>query len=318
MKKLFIKIGVYTVLILICLEVFVRVFHLTKDYPVRIIDDRGVERWMPNQDGFSVTGNRRQNFSEYSINNNGYNSYHNYEPSKNKVEIALIGDSFIEGFHQHYYNSIGKKVEDQLENIEVYEFGYAGYDLADQLHLIYQYQSFFDLIDYAVIGLDFDTDLTRSEYYVMQDRMILESPKYQAMRKIKLLVYFQNIGAFDAPRELVKRLFSREESATNTLNEHDKKVRQKKLHETYFKNFKSLVNAYGFDKTRFVFLLDADKAPEFFLSYLKENNYNYIDFSQELKKSDIPTSLIYDMHWNNHGREIIANLISNYYRKKLP
>ena len=127
------------------LEIWVRVFHLTKDYPVRYIDEFGVEKWMPNQDGFSVTGNRRQNFSEYHINNFGYNSYREYNPSKDKVEIALVGDSFVEGFHQNYYNSTGKKIEKILNGIEVYEFGYAGYDLADELHLIHQYQSTFNL-----------------------------------------------------------------------------------------------------------------------------------------------------------------------------
>jgi hypothetical protein len=47
--------------------------------------------------------------SEFHINNSGYNFYRAFTPSKDKVEIALVGDSFVEGFHQNYYNSIGKK-----------------------------------------------------------------------------------------------------------------------------------------------------------------------------------------------------------------
>ena len=100
MKKLFFKMCIYTFLILIVLEIFVRVFHLTKDYPTRYVDAFGVEKWAPNQNGYSVTGNRRQNFSKFNINSFGYNSYREFTPSKDKKEIALVGDSFIEGFHQ--------------------------------------------------------------------------------------------------------------------------------------------------------------------------------------------------------------------------
>lgn len=312
MKKLFIKIIVYSFLILIALELWVRIFHLTKDYPVRIVDEFGVEKWMPNQNGFSVTGNRRQNFSEYHINAFGFNSYREYTPSKDKFEIALVGDSFIEGFHQNFNNSIGKKIENQLKNVEVYEYGYAGYDLADQLHLIKQYKKQFDLIDCVVLGVKFDNDLTRGEYSVVQERMVLESPTYKAMRQIKLLVYLQTIGAFDAPRELVRKLLSGGEVPTTKLSKQEEKDLQLELQQTYLKNFERLITIYGFDTQRFVFILDKDTTPQLFLEYLNRHDMKYIDISGTFKKSKKPATLIYDMHWNNHGRNLIAKLISVY------
>lgn len=114
MKKLILKCGLYAFLLIIALEIMVRALHLSKDNPTRFVDEKKVEKWYPNQNGHSVTGNRRQNFSEYKINNSGFNSYREFNPTKEKVEIALVGDSFIEGFHQHYYNSIGKKIENKL------------------------------------------------------------------------------------------------------------------------------------------------------------------------------------------------------------
>jgi hypothetical protein len=315
MKKLFIKSGLYAVLILIALELWVRVFYLTKDYPVRYVDDYGVEKWVPNQDGYSVTGNRRQNFSKYHINDFGYNSYREYKPSRDKVEIALVGDSFIEGFHQNYYNSIGKKIESKLSGVEVYEYGYAGYDLADQLHLITQYKKQFDLIDHVVLGLKFENDLGRGEYNVVQERMVLESPTYKAMRQIKLLVYLQNIGAFDAPRELVRKLLSREREHNQKPTKAEEEKFQKELELKCIKNFESLIGLYGFDKSKFVFLLDSEFTPKVFLSYLKKHGFKYIDFHEALIKSKTPTTLVYDMHWNNHGRKLIAELIANYFKK---
>jgi hypothetical protein len=71
MKKLIIKSILYVFLILIVLEGLVRVFHLGKDTPNRFLDEYKVEKWKPNQNGFSVTGNRRQNFSKYHFNTTG-------------------------------------------------------------------------------------------------------------------------------------------------------------------------------------------------------------------------------------------------------
>lgn len=306
---------IYCVIILLVLEVIVRVFHLTKDYPERYVDAFGVEKWKPNQNGFSVTGNRRQNFSEFHINNFGFNSYQEFHPSKDRIEIALVGDSFIEGFHQNYYNSTGKKIENELPDVEVYEYGYAGYDLADQLHLIKQYKQQFDLIDLVVIGLDFESDVSRDTYSILEERMALESTAFKAMRQIKLLVYLQNIGAFDAPREIVRNLLSGNDPVTVNKTAEELELQEAQVQQQRFENFKRLVTTYGFDKERFVFLIDASKTPQLLLDYLHEQGYHYIDYSERLNQSVLPTTLIYDQHWNNHGRSLVASLIAEYYKK---
>ncbi|WP_034039911.1 hypothetical protein [Wocania ichthyoenteri] len=315
MKKLLFKTILYSILILLVLEVIIRTFYLTKDYPSRYIDEFNVEKWVPNQTGLSVTGIRRQNFSEYKINSSGYNSYREFAPSDYKTEIALVGDSFIEGFHQDYYNSIGKKIENKIKNIEVYEFGYAGYDLADQLHLIHAYKNMFNKIDHVVLGLKFKNDLTRGEYKIIQDRIHLETPLYKSIRKVKLIVYAQNSGVFDPILNLIGRISSIfKGKQSNKLAKEKTKEEIEKTHLAYMENFKSLVKKYGYDKKRFVLLLDSTITPQIFLKYLNENNYEYIDFYDTLNESKLPTTLIYDKHWNNHGRDLIASVIVNYYR----
>ncbi|GGD10133.1 DUF4441 domain-containing protein [Hyunsoonleella pacifica] len=320
MKKLILKCFVYAVLIVLALEVYVRVFHLTKDYPSRYVDKYGVEKWVPNQSGFSVTGNRRQNFSEYHINNSGFNSYREYNPIENKIEIALVGDSFIEGFHQNYYNSIGKKIENQIQGIDVYEFGYAGYDFADQLHLVHSYKKKFDLIDHVIFGLKFENDLTRSTYNVVQDRMRLESSLYRNLRKVKILAYTQSIGILDPLKQTPNRFFSfitGQSKSKKKLTEDQKLAKEKNNNEEYLKNFKSLIDTYGYDKEKFTLLIDKSKTPNLFLEYLDNNNFNWVDFSRDLEASKRPTTLIYDKHWNNNGRTIIANKLTEYLKDKI-
>ncbi len=313
MKKLFFKSIIYIVLIVLSLELYVRVFHLTKDYPSRYIDDYNVERWRSDQKGFSVTGNRRQNFSEFHINSKGFNSYREFEPTKEKRELALVGDSFIEGFHQDYYNSIGKKIEDIIQGIDVYEYGYAGYDFADQLHMMYKYKADFDLIDNIVIGLKFEDDLTRGEYAIVQHRLKLESPLYKNLRKIKLLTYLKSIGALDPVISLPKKLITflkRNKKQEKKFSEAEKLKLQDNRNKTYYENFINLVSKYGYDKQKCVLLLDKEITPPFFIAYLEREQYKYIDFSEALKNASKPTTLIYDQHWNNHGRDLIAKLIS--------
>jgi len=308
MKKLFIKTSFYLLLILLISEIIIRVFHLTKDTPNRFLDEHDVEKWVPNQNGFEVTGIRRQNIAEFNINNSGFNSYREFNPTKEKTEIALVGDSFIQGFHQDYDDSIGKKIENSIPNIEVYEYGYAGYDFADQLHLINAYKNDFDLIDQVIVYLNFEEDLGRGEYKVIQDRLALQTPLNNTIKKCKLLVYCKSIGFLDPPKKFVSNLIN---TIKGNKNSSTTKTKQKDKTDIYIDNFKNLVKLYGFNKSKFFLLLDSSKTPNKFLTYLSNNNYKIIDYNNSFQKAKHNTTLIYDQHWNNYGREFIASEISN-------
>lgn len=315
MKKLIVKSLIYTVLLLLALELWVRALHLSKDNPRRFIDDAKVEKWEPHQQGHAVTGNRRQNFSEFYINSSGFNSYREFTPTAEKEEIALVGDSFIEGFHQNYYNSTGRKIEKKLPGIEVYEYGYAGYDMADQLHLIYAYKEKFDLIDHVILGIKFSNDLKRGTYAPIKARMKFEQPMYRLLRMSKLLVYAQNIGAIDPIKNKVTSILNWGAGTTNektTITPEEQLV----IDRQYMNNLKNLMNLYGFDKERFTFLLDSRVTSSVFMDFLEKEEINYIDFADEFEKAKRPVTLIYDKHWNNYGRELIARVITNYIKEQ--
>lgn len=294
---------------LLCLELLVRIFHLAKDTPTRYVDDYQVEKWEPNQNGFAVTGNRRQNFSEYRINSSGFNSYREFKSTKENFEIALVGDSFIEGFHQNYYNSIGKKIEKKLDTVSVYEYGYAGYDLADQLHLIHQYKEQFKNVDKVILGLKYENDLFRSKYQIEKSRLALNTPLNRMLKKSKLLVYTKSIGALNPLLNFINNIKNFRKAKTTiikTATTIDVEVTAR------IANLNALIGLYGFNKTKYYFLLDETITPKLFLNYLDQNGYKYISIGHKLQQSTKNTTLIYDMHWNNLGREIIANEIVSY------
>ena len=317
MKKFLFRLVAYGIFILLLLELIVRALHLHKETPLRMIDEQEVERWEPNQSGFSVTGNRKQNFSEYRINKRGYNSYREYEPSEDSLEVALIGDSFIEGFHQDYDDSLGKKIENSLSGVQVYEYGYGGYDMADQLHLIYAYPEEFSKIDRIVIYLKYSEDLKRGKYSVIRDRVRLQSGIYPYLKMSKLLVYSQNIGILDIAKNLIKDAMNslRGNNGMNGSSSSKKSIDQDQV---YLENFKSLIAAYGYDKNKNVFLLDKSSLPDAFLEYLDTQEYVYIDYGAILEKAEDDVILLYDpqKHWNDLGRTLIARGIAEYIKEQ--
>ena len=311
MKKFILKTVLYIFLILIALELTVRALHLYTEDPPRFIDDQGVEKRVPGHNGYAVTGNRNQNFSEFHINSDGFNSFREFEPTKDKFEIALIGDSFIEGFHQDFYDSTGKKIEKALnDGTEVYEYGYAGYDLANQMHLINAYHDQFELIDEIFIYLNYESDLGRGEYKPNKQRIaMLRSTVFKIRDNIKLLAYGSKIGIVEPLKKLVTGKAFQESSEGFETN---KITVPKKKDEEYLANFKSLVELYGFDKCKTTILLDSRKTSDSFLEYCRQNEIKYLDFAPAFEKTTKPVTLIYDHHWNNHGRDLIANVISDY------
>ena len=314
MKKLIFKSILYVFLIIIALEVYVRIFHLYTEVPVRYIDKFGVEKSVSNQTGYAVTGNRRQNHSEYHINDFGFNSYREFTPSENKIEVAIIGDSFIEGMHQDYYNSTGKKVENKLNDVEVYEYGYAGYDLANQMYLLEAYKEDFDKIDHIIFYIKYENDFDNAIYKPNHERIaLLKSPLFKVRDKFKLLSYASSIGIVDPIKDFAIRIINRGKKTAN----HEQRVEQIDEDPIKIKNFKVLLETYGFNKSKMSFLLDSSTTSQKFLDYCKSNNYDLIDFHQVFKNSTKPTTLIYDMHWNDHGRELISQEIASYLKKKL-
>ncbi|CAM4294223.1 hypothetical protein [Zobellia nedashkovskayae] len=318
MKKFILKSVLYILLILLLLEVIVRVFHLYTEDPPRFIDVYGVEKRVPDHDGYAVTGNRNQNYSKFHINKAGFNSFREFTPSADKYEMALVGDSFIEGFHQDFSNSIGKQIENQTEGVEVYEYGYAGYDFANQMHLVHAYEKDFQFIDQIVLYLNYENDLGRAVYEPNKDRIkMLSSTLFKIRDNIKLLAYGSKIGIVEPLKKLAQRgvAFNEPEKGYQTNELKDSEEEELKRDQKRIENFKSLINLYGLDKSKTSLLLDSRKTSERFLDFCRNNGIRYIDFAPNFEASKKPTTLIYDHHWNAHGRSLIAKELADYLKK---
>jgi hypothetical protein len=166
----------------------------------------------------------------------------------------------------------------------------------------------------VVIYIKYENDLQNGTYKPDHDRIaLLKSPLFKIRDEFKLLSYASAIGFLDPIKNFAISIIKKEKKDEISK---DSTPEQSKKDLEYLENFKHLVATYGFDKKKFSFLLNSRTTSSLFLNYCNQNGYQIIDFSSSFENSKKPTTLIYDMHWNNHGRELIAALITNYFKKE--
>ncbi|WP_299531871.1 hypothetical protein [Ulvibacterium sp.] len=319
MKKFIFKTVIYFGLILMALELLVRAFHLHADDPPKMIDEFGVEKRVPGSTGHYVKGNRRQNFTHFSINNSGFNSYRQFNPSESKYEVALVGDSFIEGFHQNFDNSLGKKIERLLPELEVYEYGYTGSTMAYQMHLVNAYQEEFRNIDKIILYMKFKNDFDTHEHEANYELIrTLNTLPFRIRKNCKLWVYGSNYGMTMPIKNIASAIWK---GFIFLRGKGNLEVAIPEMEATSvtdrIENFKKLIATYGLDTQKTVLLLDSRVTDNQFLDFCKENGITYLDFSEAFQKALDPVTLIYDMHWNDYGRELLAESIADYLQREI-
>jgi len=113
------------------------------------------------REGIVTTGKFAQQRSRWRINNYGWNSAIDYVPfpQRTKPLIAIIGDSYIEGFHvnveDHLSAVLGELVKDDYD---VYSFGLSGMPLSQYLQVSRYVNRHFrpEVLVFNMIHNDFD------------------------------------------------------------------------------------------------------------------------------------------------------------------
>ena len=134
MRKFATHIFTFLLLGTITLEVLIRIFNLA-GHTVPQMNINGDILGKPNTDSVWVRGGVSEISSRYHFNPQGWNSLRDYEADSifpDSTKIALIGDSYIEGFHYDVDKSIGRIFEKKTNSILiVHEFGNSGGNIKD-------------------------------------------------------------------------------------------------------------------------------------------------------------------------------------------
>jgi hypothetical protein len=140
MKKFTLYIVIFLSLYLIILECTTRVFDLS-GHTITEANLNNNRLVSPNSEGIWVKGGMREISSHYKINSQGFNSLKDYSNiDKNKISIAIIGDSYVKGLHVDVENSIGRILEVEMQNsVVVHEYGNSGGNIVDFSQIFDEY-----------------------------------------------------------------------------------------------------------------------------------------------------------------------------------
>ncbi len=133
MKRFIKHIVVFLLLAVIIGEVVVRMTHAMSDIPQRTIDDYGIQKYFPNQDGYWKGGDHKWVINEMGWPGELPENYNNL--------MLVIGDSFIENFmnpnecHQAIF------LEEQLPEYNFMEAARSGVSLIEAMEIHKQLDS---------------------------------------------------------------------------------------------------------------------------------------------------------------------------------
>ena len=279
MKKFLFHFIKSILLFLILAELLVRILGFAgHTVPNTYID--GEYRLKPNATGIWTKGTSAEIKSRYNINNQGFNSNINYSfEDTSKIYIALIGDSYIEGFHSSVDLSIGRRVEKYLpeHRIEVHEYGISGWNAWNYLKIAKEICDKYQIV-YILIT---DKDLTGG---IPSNAKIAGKPS--TIRKIYNLSHFlryMNINR-GITRSLQRLGPKRMVPPTKSRKDH---IPEYSLLSLYPKNC--------------IFLYEKDK-----FSYHNEK-VSTIEINHLLKPTNFGKQ---DSHWNDKGRQNCARTIA--------
>jgi len=291
MKNFTIYILIALSLYLILLESTTRVFDLSgHTIPETNLNNNRLAR--PNSEGIWIRGGMREIASHYKINQQGFNSLKDYLTlDKNKVNIAIVGDSYIEGFHVDIENSIGRILEAETHNeFEVHEYGKSGGNIVD-FSLIFN-QWIRNRYDYTFVLVTNEDIISNEASFMGRGNPI---PQKSIIREIyNQCSFIRYLNINHGLNSKLQKLFSfsgRPKMAKKSIMPND-------------------INVFAlkeFDSTC-VILYEKEKLDTTLLSSFKlpcaEVVHKYTPFNHG-----------FDSHWNFNGRKNCALTIKNYINK---
>ena len=297
MKK-FLKNIILFLLIALCIgEIVVRLTHVTSDIPQRTINEAGIQKYYPNQEGYYKGGDHKWVVNQLGWPGELPDSYDNL--------ITIIGDSFIENFmnpiecHQSAY------LKKEMPNNNFLEASRSGVTLIESMEISKQIDTLmpiatlihtgsadiYESIKEIKILLDI-TQLNTEEKVIVNGK--LKSPGFKkALYSWKLLYYFYNRFPLNFKRESAED-FKKIKNTKSKFEVNETKVRVL---------IKYIKNNYNIDRKIFVFKPSSD---ENIINIFKSMGFNTILLDSSKDKS---WSFDHDSHWTCYGHKRVASQI---------
>ncbi len=336
-----VRVFIPTLIILfIVLELFFRFVLPSCERPNTYFDvQNGIVKYdKSSEEGTYSVGLNTSIKGKWRINKQGWNSLIDYTEQTKKKRIAIIGDSFVEGFHVNVEDQFPSLLRKRLKDtVDIISFGRAGAPLSQYLHMARYVSKKYDpdVLIFNVVFNDFHQSLTELSPYckhflrlsvrdsIVKESAILPYPstKTSSVWKKSALVRYLY---YNAKLGLVSR--------TRTT---EKKERQggEKIKQAIFSHLPQIKIATEYvvttlkremPNTRLVFVIDAPRPCiyqkgesceetiqfNFLIEACEDQNIEYINLEKTMrkrfenngKKFEFPI----DQHWNTYGHQVVA------------
>lgn len=248
--------------------------------------------YKPGQKGKWIRGSNAEIISAFNINSTGWNSAIDYHFENEKKYIALIGDSYIEGFHVPTDSSIGRKLEKILPGCSVHEFGKSGANAKD-------YAAFFH--EYCNQGYE------KIFIFIRNGDFIKSIPNVAGRGKLvpgntRIRQLYSNIALFrylNIQLGLLKNLSAISPLKLTRQNEQKKAISHKILD---YNNFKEYISSFP---QNVYFVYEEGSLNENLVKILDRRGINIIHTRR-------PINFGFDYHWNNNGRWNVAETLATF------
>ncbi len=301
MIKFLKNIVVFLLITIIIGEVVVRMTHAVTDIPQRTIDDSGIQKYFPNQDGYWKGGDH-----QWVVNKLGWPGE---LPTSNDNLITIIGDSYIENFmnpnecHQSVF------LKDNMNNYNFMEAGRSGVSLIEAMEiskqtdtlnpkhtLIYVNNNDFLESIYEVKPLSDITQVNLKDNSIIYGKMKAPGAK-KVLYKWKLLYYFYN----RFPLSGNNKKESKEEPKTIPIKNLDSKAKHS---DKILKLINYINTNYEIKNKTLVFHPNSN---QMIIEMCKSASFNVIVLDSS---NDKDWTFGYDTHWTCYGHERVAEQVS--------
>lgn len=307
MKKLFFKILGFLLIGLLVGEAVARYFVLTSDIPRRMIDEFGIQKYLPNQEGYFIGGDHKWHVNELGWPGDLPASYDNV--------ITIIGDSFIENFMNPNECRQAMILKHNLPDLNFFEAARSGVSLIESLEIATRLDSLNPKYQLIYMGeTDFEesiaqikrhedilqVDLEKGE--VLKARMVLPGLK-NALYNWKFLYFLYNRFPlrFD-------HLFAFKKQGGDA-----QKAPKKHRPDPYplYKELLLFIKSH-YDTSDMVFVF-RPSSPKQLSEMTRDQGFTVIALERE---NDVQWVFDHDHHWTCTGHNFAAQQVTRWFKTK--
>lgn len=306
MKKLLINIILFFLIAIVVGEVVVRLTHTMADIPQRTIDEHGIQKYFPNQDGYWKGGEH-----QWKINKLGWPGE---LPESNDNLIMVIGDSFIENFMNPNECHQSAFLKTNMKDYNFMEAGRAGVSLIEAMEISKQidslqplhsliYMNATDLYE-SIVQVKQMSDITQLD--IKTNTIVYGEMKAPGLKKIlynwKLVYYFYN-------RFPLENLFKKNPEPKIATIKPEKEILE---YTTEVKQLLDFIkqNYTTSDKT----LVFHPNGNQSLIKICKNAGFRTIELDS---RNDETWTFDYDHHWTCYGHKKAAGQVARYLKENL-